>query len=779
MNLDASKFGIGQPVQRVEDPRFMTGRGKYVADITLGRQAYAAFVYSPHAHADIKSVDVSAARDLPGVIDVLTGADWQADGLGAIEPETMPEDMGGPKGYRTRRWPLAFDRVRYVGERVAVVIATTEAVARDAAELIEVNYDILPAVISAADAVKADAPQLYEGAPGNTSFRLMMGNSGEIEKAFAAAHHITRLELFNNRVNAFAMEPRGCIGDYDEGNGRYTLYTSTQNVHGLRQTLSMRILRVPQGKIRVVARDVGGGFGMKTQVYPEDAAVVWAARKLGRPVKWVATRSEALMGDNHGRDQTVTAELALAADGKFLGLRWSALNNVGAYIEGAGVVPLIMALKLGQTVYDIPAVSVSTSAVFTNTAPTVPYRGAGRPEAVYTIERIVEQAAREMGMDPVELRAKNLITKSAMPYSSKTGWTYDSGDFITALEKCQKNADWDGYEARRAKSQGVGKLRGRGLTYYIDNTGMFNDRMEIKFDPSGTLSVVSGLVSHGQGHETAFAQMVSEWLNVPLESVRLVQADTDEVLVGRGTYGSRSMIVGGSALKVAAEDVIERGKKFVAHFMEASAGDIVFEEGQFSVAGTDKTMSIVQVAQRSYMPFGLPNELGVGLHGSGTFSADVPSFPNGCHICEVEIDPETGVVALDRYTVVDDIGFIINPLTSAGQIHGGIVQGVGQALMEDIVYDESGQFVTGSLMDYAVPRADIMPDIGVDFSLVPSSTNLLGVKGVGEGGTVAATPTVINAVLDALAPVGVTDIAMPATPLRVWEAIQAAGPRTA
>jgi len=769
------QFGIGQPVTRKEDPRFLTGRGHYVSDIDLARQTHAVFIYSPHAHAIIKSIDKAAAEDAPGVVAVLTGKDYVADGLGTIDPEMMPEDMGGPKGHRTKRPPLSVDRVRYVGERVAVVIGLTEAQARDAADLVSIEYDVIPAAVRAVDAVKPGAAQIYEGAASNISFTLRMGNPEAVDPAFATAAHVTKLELFNNRLNAFTMEPRGCLADYDEGTDRYTLYTSTQNVHGVRHGLSAQILHVPESQIRVIAKDVGGGFGMKGQVYPEEAVTVWAARRVGRPVKWIATRAEALMGDAGGRDQTVTAELALAADGKFLALRWKALHNVGAYIEGSGCVPLLFSLKLAPTVYDIPAVVVFTSAVFTNTAPTVPYRGAGRPEAVYIMERLVDKAAHEMGIDRAELRRKNLIASSAMPFATKTGWTYDTGNYADALQKCQTLADWTGYAARQSTSKAAGRLRGRAIVYYVDNTGIFNERMEIRFDPSGILTVYAGTLSHGQGHETTYAQMVTEWLGVPPERIRLVQADTDEIAIGRGTYASRSMMIGGNALRTAANEVIERGKRFAAHFMEANAVDITFAEGKFTIAGTDKSMPLAQVAAMSFIPVGIPSELGMGLQGAGAFNSDVPSFPNGCHICEVEIDPETGAVTLDRYAVVDDVGTVINPLLAQGQIQGGVAQGAGQALCEDIIYDaESGQLLTGSLMDYAVPRADNVPNIAVGFSPVASKSNPLGVKGVGEGGTVAGTPAVMNAILDALAPLGIGDIAMPATAHRVWQAIHAA-----
>jgi|HubBroStandDraft_6_1064221.scaffolds.fasta_scaffold51914_2 carbon-monoxide dehydrogenase large subunit len=770
------QFGIGQPVTRKEDPRFLTGRGRYVADIDLARQAHAVFLYSPHAHARIRGIDITAAASVPGVHTVLTGQNWAADGLGTLDPEFMPEDMGGPKGHRTKRPPLAVGRVRYVGDRVAVVIAATEALAQDAAELIAVDYEMLPAVVQAQDAVRPDAPLVHDEIPGNTAFTLHMGNAEAAEPAFAQAQHVTRLSLVNNRITAVTMEPRGCIADYDAGTGRYTLYTSTQNVHGVRHGLAHQILHVPESRIRVVARDVGGGFGMKGPVYPEEAVMVWAARRVGRPVKWIPSRTEALLGDDDGRDQTVEAELALAADGQFLALRWTGMHNAGAYIEGAGAIPILFSLKLASTVYDIPAVSVTSRLVLTNTAPTIPYRGAGRPEAVYIIERLIDQAAREMQLDPAELRRKNLIGN--FPYQTKTGWLYDSGNFAAAMSKCQTLADWPGYAERRAASATAGKLRGRGIVYYTDNTGIFNERMELRFDPSGELTIVAGTLSHGQGHETSYAQMVSDWLGVPAEKIRLAQADTDEVAIGRGTYASRSMMVGGSALRAAADEVIERGKRFAAHFMEADAADIVFSDGNFTIAGTDRTMPLEQIAQMSFIPVGLPADLGVGLQGAGAFSADVPSFPNGCHICEVEIDRETGDVVVDRYSVVDDIGTVVNPLLARGQIQGGIAQGAGQALIEDMIYDrDSGQLVTGSLMDYGIPRAEMLPAIAVDFSPVPSASNPLGIKGVGEGGTVAATPTVMNAILDALAPLGVSDVPMPATPERVWRAIhQASSP---
>ena len=563
------RFGIGQPVTRKEDVRFLTGRGRYVADIDFVRQTHAVLVFSPHAHARIRAIDKTAAERMPGVFAALTGEDWRADGLGTLDPEVMAEDMGGPTGYRTKRPPLAIDRVRYVGERVAVVIGATEAQARDAAELVVVDYDVLPAVVNAEDAIRPDAPLLHDGAANNTSFTMRMGNADAADAGFARAHHITTLSLYNNRLTAVTMEPRGCIAEYDPGTRRWTLYSSTQNVHGVRQILAHQILHVPESRIRVVARDVGGGFGMKGNVYPEEAIVVWAARRIGRPVKWIPSRSEALLGDYQGRDQNVTAELALDGAGKFLALRWTGSHNAGAYIEGAGIVMTVFSLKLASTVYDIPAVAVTSSLVFTNTAPTAPYRGAGRPEAVYIMERLVDQAAREMRIDPAELRKKNLIRPEAYPYETRTGWIYDTGNYAAAMAKCQALADWDGYAPRRAQSEAAGKYRGRSITYYVDNTGVFNERMELRFDPSGEITIVAGTLSHGQGHETSYAQMVADWLGVPEDKIHLSQADTDEVAIGRGTYASRSMMIGGSALRAAADEVIERGKRFAAHFMEA------------------------------------------------------------------------------------------------------------------------------------------------------------------------------------------------------------------
>ena len=770
------RFGIGQPVRRKEDERFLTGRGSYTDDVNLPNQAHACVVYSSRPHADIVSIDAKEARAAPGILTVLTGDDYAADGLGGIPPGFMPEDMGGPKGYRTARSALAVGRVRHVGERVALVVADTPARARDAADKVRVDYRELPLVVDAKEAVADGAPLLYEGAENNISFTLRMGDAEKTALAFESAAHVSRVSIYNNRLTACAMEPRSSIGDYNPADDRTVLYSSTQNPHGMRTTIAQNILGVPEANVRVVALDVGGGFGMKTTLYPEDVLVVWAARRLGRPVKWTASRSESFLGDDQGRDQHVEAELALDGDGRILALRWRSLHNVGAYIVGAGCVPVVFSLSLAPSVYDIPAIDVQNSAVLTNTPPTTPYRGAGRPEAIYIIERLIDQAARETGIDGLELRRRNFIGPEKMPYETHTHFIYDSGEFETIMEKCIVLADWHGLDGRRKASEARGRLRGRGLVYYIDDTGIFNEQMEIRFDPGGSLTIVAGTHSHGQGHETIYAQMVADWLGLPFEAIGFSQGDTAQVHIGRGTYASRSMTVGGSALRLAADDVIDKGAKLAAHLLEAAEDDVEFKDGAFHVSGTDMSMTIADVAVASFRPMGVPIDYGIGLAGKGAFGVTQSSFPNGCHICEVEIDRETGEVRLDRYAAVDDVGIVINPLLVDGQVQGGIAQGVGQALMENIHYDRgSGQLLSGSFMDYAMPRADTFPPMRIGLHEVPCKTNPIGVKGAGEGGTVAATPAVINAVLDALHSVGVQDIGLPASPERIWRAIDEAG----
>jgi aerobic carbon-monoxide dehydrogenase large subunit len=777
-----NRHGIGQSVRRVEDQRFLTGRSRYVDDIQLPRMLHGAVIMSPHAHARIRGIDGSAAMALAGVHLVLTGADAQKENLGGIPPLFMPEDMGGPKGYRTFRPLLEPAKARYVGDRIAFVVADTPELARIAAEKVEVDYEALPAVANVEDAAKEGAPKVWDdNAMGNLAFPLMMGNKEATEAAFAKARHTVSVRLYNNRICANAIEPRAAIGDF--ANDSFTLYTSSQNPHGVRSILAGAVFRIPEIRLRVIAPDVGGGFGMKGDIYPEDGLVLWASRRLGRPVKWVATRTESLLGDNHGRDQLISAEMALDENGKILAVRAQALHAVGAYVTNAGVVPVLCALRNIPNVYIIPAMLVAAKATFTHTTPLGPYRGAGRPEASYVVERLMDEAARKLEMDPVELRRRNYIPPSAMPYNTTAGWTvgaavgwtYDSGDFAKLTDRAVELADWGGFQKRKQESEANGRLRGRALIYYLEDSGVFNERMELRFDPSGMVSVVAGTHSHGQGHATTYAQLVSDWLGIPFENIRLVQGDTDAVPFGRGTYASRSAMLGGSALKAAADAIIEKARQMAAHLLEAAGADLEFKDGKFSVVGTDRSIPLTDVAKAFYRPVGPTTRFGAGLDASGS-SAAPPTFPNGCHVCELEIDPQTGEVFIDRYALVDDVGRVINPMICHGQIEGALAQGIGQALMENVAFDrDSGQMLSASFADYAMPRAcDLPAHYELDFVDVPAKTNPLGVKGIGEAGCVGAPPAVMNAILDALRPLGVKHLDMPATPRRVWEALQTA-----
>jgi len=779
-----NRYGIGQAVRRVEDQRFLTGRARYVDDIQLPHMLHGAVVMSPHAHALIKKIEVEEAMKIPGVHLVLTGADAKKENLGGIPPLFMPEDMGGPKGYRTFRPLLEAAKAKYVGDRIAFVVADTPELARIAAERVEVEYEPLPAVVHVEDAAKEGAPKVWDdNAAGNLAFPLMMGNKDATEAAFAKAKHKVSVRLYNNRVSANAMEPRAALGDYSPAEDSYTLHTSSQNPHGARSVLADAIFKIPQIRLRVVSPDVGGGFGMKGDTYPEDGLVLWASRKLGRPVKWVATRTESLLGDNHGRDQVIGAEMALDENGKILAIRAQALHSVGAYVTNAGVVPVLCSLRNIPNVYVVPAMLVASKATFTHTVPLGPYRGAGRPEASYVIERLMDEAARALQLDAVEIRRRNYIPPSAMPYNTTAGWTvgaaagwtYDSGEFGKLTDRALELADWNGFASRKKASEQKGRLRGRSLIYYLEDSGVFNERMELRFDPSGMVTIVAGTHSHGQGHATTYAQLVSDLLGVPFESIRLIQGDTDVASFGRGTYASRSAMLGGSALKAAADAIIEKARPLAAHLIEASPRDLEFQAGKFTVVGTDKSISLVDVAKAFHRPVGPTTKFGTGLDASGG-SAAPSTFPNGCHVCELEIDPETGVVEIDRYTVVDDVGRVINPMICHGQIEGALAQGIGQALMENVAFDrESGQLLSASFTDYAMPRAtDLPPHYELDFIDVPAKTNPLGVKGVGEAGCVGAPPAVMNAILDALRPRGVTHLDMPATPCRVWEALQRA-----
>lgn len=772
------RFGIGQSVHRKEDRRFVTGRARYVADLTVAGLTYASVLRSPLAHANIVKCDVEPARGAPGVLAVLTGADVIADGLHGFTASAMPEDLGAPKGHRTWRPILATGKVRFVGEAVALVVAETAAEAADALELIDVEYEELGAVTRVEDAASDDALQVHEDCPdGNIAWGLMFGDAARADEAFAQAAHQVSLHLENTRLTANSIEPRGCLGEYDLGADTYTLHTSTQNPHGVRQEVT-HVLGIPETRLRVIGPDVGGGFGMKADAYPEDALVLWGSRKVGRPVRWIGTRSEALASDTCGRDQVVDGELAFDGTGRILGIRAAALQNVGAWIAPAGLVPSIFSLRFIPGPYDVQAVHVMTRGVFTNTSPLGPYRGAGRPEATYLIERLIDAAAAQIGMDRVAFRRRNFIPAQAMPYATATGYAYDSGDFQRVVDTGIRLADWERFAARQEASERAGRRRGRSLAYFIEQGGVFNDRMELRFDPGGTVTIVAGTFSHGQGHETTYAQMVSEWLGVPFEDIRFVQGDTDKVPFGRGTYAARSSMVGGSALRLAAEKIIERCRPMAADLLEAAVEDLEFADGSFAVVGTQSSIPLTDVAKAFFYPRGITDKYGVGLDASATWTTEKENFPNGCHVCEVEVDPQTGEVSIDRYVIVEDIGVVINPTIAEGQTHGALAQGLGQALVEHHMYDrETGQLVMPSVGEYGVPRAVLIPDLITAFECTPCTTNPLGVKGVGEGATIGAPPAIINAVIDALRPLGVTHLDMPATPARVWQALQEARAR--
>ncbi len=772
-----ARFGIGQAVRRVEDERFLKGAGNYVGDIALPGELQGVVVYSTQARARIGRLDAGKAQAAPGVALVLTGADAIADNIGALAPAVMPEDIGVPvKSYRTYRPVLCGEEVRCVGDRVAFVVAETEAQARDAAELIEIDYEPLPAVVTLEDAVKPGAPPVWADCPGNISYTVGFGDEAATAAAFAGAKHVVSVKLVNNRVSANSMEGRAALGQYHSAGGSYTLHTSTQDPFGIRLKLATKAFHEPVARFRVISPDVGGGFGMKGDCYPEDVLVLWASRRLGgAPVKWVSTRAEALMSDCHGRDQVISAEMALDQNGKVLAVRTHALDSLGAYTAGAQMASVFYGLRLTTGAYDIGAMHAVADAVFTNTTPLVPYRGAGRPEAAYLIERLMDEAALRLGVDPVELRRRNFVKPEQMPYHTQTHYVYDSGEFAKAMYKGLELADWAGFAGRKGQSEQAGKLRGRGLAYFIEEAGIFNERMDLRFDPEGNVAIVAGTHSHGQGHETAFAQMVHEWLGIPFESIGFVQGDTDKVAIGRGTYASRSVMLGGCALKAAADDVIAKGRRMAAFLMEGKAEEVEFADGIYRLQGTNKSMPMKEVAMAFFRPMFIPMDLGVGLEGHGSYASEPGNFPNGCHLCEVEIDPETGTVSVVRYTCIDDLGRVINPMIVEGQIQGALAQGLGQALMEHVIYDkDSGQLVSGSFMDYAMPRATDMAPVTIAFHNVPATTNPLGVKGIGEAGCTGSPPAIMNAILDALRPLGVKALDMPATPFRVWQAIAAA-----
>ena len=769
------EFGIGQPVPRTEDPRLLRGGGQYGDDFVLANQAHGYILRSPHAHAKINAIDTTAAKRAPGILTVLTGEDWDKEQFSPFPVMVPRQKRDGSPMHRGPRAALSTDRVRLVGDEVAFVVAESVAQAKDAAELIEIDYDILPSVTSLSDTGKPGAPLVWDDCPDNECFFFELGDEAAVETAFSTAHHIARIKYVVNRISANAMEPRVSIGDYNRRDGRYTLHTSTQSVHGIRGHVSA-VLNVPETKIRVVAGDVGGGFGMKGDVYHDQVLVLWASRIVDRPVRWTAERSESLMSDTHARDNICTAKLALDQDGKFLAFRVITDANLGAYL--GTMTPHSPTNNLGGLagVYTTPAIYTAVSGKFTNTGWTGPYRGAGRPEASLAIEKAIDRAAAEMGIDRAEIRRRNLIPATAMPYQTGLIFNYDSGDFPAVFEQSLALADYSAFETRRAEAATRGKLRGMGIAYAIEQAAApIEEFAEIRFDDQGHCTILLGTLNQGQGHDVTFKQLINEQLGLPLEGITLMQGDTDVVQHGRGTFGSRSAGNGGAALHMAGERVIEKGKTIAAHMLEAAEADMVFDNGTFTVAGTDRDIALQEVAKTAYGLMALPPGIEPTLTATAAFKPKAPTFPNGCHLCELEIDPETGTTEFISYVVVDDVGTVINPLLLKGQIHGGISQGLGQAMCEDLAYDpDSGQLISASFLDYCMPRADDMCSIKVVSQGYPSPTNPLGIKGAGEAGCVGALPCVQSALIDALKPLGIKDVPMPATPNKLWQAIQGA-----
>jgi carbon-monoxide dehydrogenase large subunit len=771
-------FGVGQSVKRFEDVRLVRGGGRFHDDVNLRDQAHAVVVRSVHAHARITGIDVSAARRAPGVLAVLTGDDLARAGLGSTQTTLSRTRPDGSPMFAPAHPVLVRDRVRCVGDPVAFLVAETLAQAEDAAELVRVDYEPLPAVTGTSAAGEAGSPPVWEECPDNVSNVFETGDRAAVEAAFARAAHVVQRRYVISRVYAQYMEPRGALGVYDPGRDRYTLYADVQYPHRVRQILA-GIFRVPEHRIRVVAEDIGGAFGTKGPQYAEHRLVLWAARTLGRPVKWACERREAILADEHARDVISEAELALDAGGQFLALRVRTVANVGAYVSSdRNLIPTFMNVATLVGVYTIPAAHVHVTCVMANVNSVAPYRGAGRPESTYVIERLIDAAARELGRDRIELRRMNLIPALAMPYRTALNTTYDSGHFEQSMDQALRLADFAGFAERREAARQRGRLRGLGVANAIERAASPQPEFaEIRFDASGGATILMGTKSQGQGHETTFKQVLHERLGLDPEAVRYVDGDTDRVAFGTGTFGSRSVVVGGSALWLAADKVIAKGRRIAAHLLEAAEVDLSFEHGRFRVAGTGRTVTLTEVARAAFQPAQLPLGLEPGLYETGTYVPRQDTWPNGCHACEVEVDPETGAVELVGYVVVDDVGTVVNPLTLEGQIHGGLAQGIGQALMEEVVYDpQSGQMLTGTFMEYAMPRAETLPDVVIGSNPVPTALNPLGAKGAGEAGTVGALPAVMNAIMDALAPQGVRHLDMPATPARIWQAIQAARP---
>jgi carbon-monoxide dehydrogenase large subunit len=777
---------IGKSVERREDYRFLTGNGQYTDDITLPGQTFAAFLRSPHAHARIRAIDTAAAQAAPGVLAVFTGKD--VAGVNGLPCGWLINSIDGTPMKEPKHPIIAEHKVLHVGDQVALVVAETLAQAKAALNLIEVDYDVLPAVADTATAA-GNATAVHDIAPDNVCYTWALGDKAGVDAAFAKAAHVTRLEFVNNRLVPNAMEPRAANAVYSRADDSYTLYVASQNPHVERLLMTAFVLGLPEHKVRVIAPDVGGGFGSKIYLYAEETALVWAARKVGRPIKWTAERSESFITDAHGRDHVTVAELAMDGNGKFLALREHTTANLGAYLSTfSSCIPTILHSTLLAGQYTTPVIYSEIKAVFTNTVPVDAYRGAGRPEATYLLERLVDTAARELKLDPAELRRRNFIR--SFPYQTPVALMYDTGDYDATLDRAVELADVAGFAARRAESERKGLRRGLGYAAYIEACGIAPSNIagalgaraglfeagEVRVHPTGKVTVFTGSHSHGQGHETTFAQVVADKLGIDIEDVDIQHGDTGKTLFGMGTYGSRSLSVGGTAIVKALDKVVAKGKKIAAHLLEAADADIEFANGEFRVAGTDRKKSFAEVALTAYVPHNFPlDKLEPGLNENAFYDPTNFTFPAGTYVCEVEVDPATGAVRIDRFSACDDFGNVVNPMIVEGQVHGGLAQGIGQALTEGCVYNEDGQLVTGTYMDYAMPRADDLPHFVVETAKgTPCTHNPLGVKGCGEAGAIGSTPAVINAIVDALAPLGVRDIPMPATPYSVWKAIQAA-----
>ena len=781
-----SDTGIGASVRRKEDLRFVQGAGKYTDDMNLIDQVHAYILRSPHAHAAVRSIDTSAARAGEGVVAVFTSEDMAE--VGGIPCGWQVHSKDGSAMAEPKHPVLAEGKVRHVGDPVAVVLAESRTQARDAAESIFVDYDVLDAVVDMQAAVADGSRSVHDDVGTNVCYDWGLGDKDAVEEAFSNAHHVSRLDLVNNRLIPNAIEPRCAIGDYDQATGQFTLHTTSQNPHVIRLLMGAFVLGLPEHKLRVNAPDVGGGFGSKIFHYAEEIIVTWAAGQINRPVKWTADRSESFQSDAHGRDHVTTVELAMDANGKFLALRESTLANMGAYLSTfAPCIPTYLHGTLLAGQYSTPVIYCEVKAVFTNTVPVDAYRGAGRPEATYLLERIVQVAADDMGMDAADIRRRNFIQPSEFPYQTPVALIYDTGNYEASLNKALENSDYAGFGNRKAASKDAGKLRGIGIASYIEACGIapsnvvgslgaragLYEAATVRVNPTGSVSVMTGSHSHGQGHETTFAQVVSEKLGIDFDSIDIVHGDTDKIPFGMGTYGSRSIAVGGTAIVNAIDKIVAKGKKIAAHLLETSESDIEFENGQFVVPGTDKAKAFGEIALAAYVPHQYPlEELEPGLEETAFYDPKNFTFPAGTYVCEVEVDPDTGTVDVARFHATDDFGVVINPMIVEGQVHGGLVQGIGQALMEGCNYDEAGQLLSGSYMDYTMPRAADVPSFSVDTTVTECTHNPLGVKGCGEAGAIGAPPAVINAILNALSEVGVTNLDMPATPHRVWQAIR-------